>query len=410
MKTQEDIIAKLEEENFYYKNKLNELSGTVVSRDYKLAEINNEVMQMRKGFALITSLNKFASLEEVYDHVTEELNVQLQNDLSLVLLPIVNRQGYFKPAFVKGNSDTNTLTISEQIIFVDLSLEQQKRSTLVNSKTTTTAFSELLSKSFGVPFFIFTPILVNEEVIAFLFTGRKKETVLFAASRLLMQNVHALEAVAGVIAALKNQQDQFELVEKERTRISNDMHDEIGSGITHIALLSELIQTQQKDSAELKKDINKIGISSRILVQTMSEIIWALNPHNDTLENLLAYIREQSNQYFELLDVQFEIYFPDMVPDIKLSNIQRRNLYLVTREALNNAMKHSGAAIIKLKMELVKSTCSFNVTDNGKGMCDNNSHGSNGIRNMKKRMKDICGSIEWLSQEQGTAVKYCLTV
>ena len=252
--------------------------------------------------------------------------------------------------------------------------------------------------------------MVNEEVIAFLFTGRKKETVLFAASRLLMQNVHALEAVAGVIAALKNQQDQYELVEKERTRISNDMHDEIGSGITHIALLSELIQTQQKDSAELKKDINKIGISSRILVQTMSEIIWALNPHNDTLENLLAYIREQSNQYFELLDVQFEIYFPDMVPDIKLSNIQRRNLYLVTREALNNAMKHSGAAIIKLKMELVKSTCSFNVTDNGKGMCDNNSHGSNGIRNMKKRMKDICGSIEWLSQEQGTAVKYCLTV
>ena len=122
MKTQEDIIAKLEEENFYYKNKLNELSGTVVSRDYKLAEINNEVMQMRKGFALITSLNKFASLEEVYDHVTEELNEQLQNDLSLVLLPIVNRQGYFKPAFVKGNSDTNTLTISEQIIFVDLSL------------------------------------------------------------------------------------------------------------------------------------------------------------------------------------------------------------------------------------------------------------------------------------------------
>lgn len=410
MKTQEDIIAKLEEENFYYKNKLNELSGTVVSRDYKLAEINNEVMQMRKGFALITSLNKFVSLEEVYDHVTEELNVQLQNDLSLVLLPIVNRQGYFKPAFVKGNSDTNTLTISEQIIFVDLSLEQQKRSTLVNSKTTTTAFSELLSKSFGVPFFIFTPILVNEEVIAFLFTGRKKETVLFAASRLLMQNVHALEAVAGVIAALKNQQDQFELVEKERTRISNDMHDEIGSGITHIALLSELIQTQQKDSAELKKDINKIGISSRILVQTMSEIIWALNPHNDTLENLLAYIREQSNQYFELLDVQFEIYFPDIVPDIKLSNIQRRNLYLVTREALNNAMKHSGAAIIKLKMELVKSICSFNVTDNGKGMCDNNSHGSNGIRNMKKRMKDICGSIEWLPQEQGTAVKYFLTV
>ena len=199
-------------------------------------------------------------------------------------------------------------------------------------------------------------------------------------------------------------------VDDERNRISADMHDEIGSGITHIALLSELIQTQQKDSAELKKDINKIGISSRILVQTMSEIIWALNPQNDTLENLLAYIREQSHQYFESMNVQFDIYFPDALPDIKLSNVQRRNLYLVTREALNNAMKHSGADIIQLKMEVAKSMFCFSVTDNGKGMCENKSHGSNGIKNMKKRMKDIGGTIEWLQQPPGTAVNYCLAI
>jgi signal transduction histidine kinase len=410
METQEDIIRKLKKENLYYKQKLNELSGGVVSRDYKLAEINNEITQMRKGFALINSLNKFVCLEEVYDHFTEEINVQLQNDLSLVLLPVTNRQGYFKPAFIKGNPDINTSTISGQLIFIDLSMEEQKKSMLVNSKVITTAFIELLIKSFGIPFFIFTPILVNDQVIAYLFTGRKKETVLFAASRLLMQDVHTLEAIAGVIAALKNQQDQFDLVEKERTRISNDMHDEIGSGITHIALLSELIQTQQKDTAELKKDINIIGTSSRKLVQTMSEIIWALNPHNDTLENLLAYIREQSQQYFESMDVHFKINFPDTVADVKLSNVQRRNLYLVTREALNNAMKHSGAAAIQLKMEVVKSTCCFSVTDNGKGMCEIKSHSSNGIRNMKKRMKDIGGSIEWLPQERGTTVKYCLLV
>ena len=100
----------------------------------------------------------------------------------------------------------------------------------------------------------------------------------------------------------------------------------------------------------------------------MSEIIWALNPHNDTLENLLAYIREQSYQYFEPMNVQFNIYFPDTIPDIKLSNAERRNLYLVTREALNNAMKHSGATCIQLKLEIQKNTCCFSVTDNGKGI------------------------------------------
>ena len=154
-------------------------------------------------------------------------------------------------------------------------------------------------------------------------------------------------------------------VDAERNRISADMHDEIGSSITHIALLSELIQAQQKVTPDLKKDINIIATSARKLVQTMSEIIWALNPQNDTLENLLAYIREQSYQYFESLEMQFTIDFPDEVPDIKLSNAERRNLYLVTREALNNAMKHAEGSAIQLTMECTKINCSFYVTDNG---------------------------------------------
>ena len=200
-------------------------------------------------------------------------------------------------------------------------------------------------------------------------------------------------------------------VDAERNRISADMHDEIGSGITHIALLSELIQTQQKNPAELKKDINVIANSARRLVQTISEIIWALNPQNDTLENLLAYTREQSQQYFESLNVKFEIHFPDTVPDIKLSNAERRNLYLVTREALNNAMKHSGATMITLELEIKKNTCCFIVSDNGVGIdISRNKPGSNGLLNMKKRMEDIGGRIEWLSDGNGTKVEYCFQV
>ncbi|MCW3108756.1 MAG: hypothetical protein JWQ09_3262, partial [Segetibacter sp.] len=200
-------------------------------------------------------------------------------------------------------------------------------------------------------------------------------------------------------------------VDAERYRISADMHDEIGSGITHIALLSELIQTQHKDEKEIKKDIHIIATSARKLVQTISEIIWALSPQNDTLENLLAYTREQSQQYFEPLEMQFNIYFPDVVPDIKLSNAERRNLYLVTREALNNAMKHSGATTIQLKLEIKTTKYCFTVTDNGTGINEKKSKpGSNGLPNMKKRMEDIGGTIEWQSLEKGTSVEYCLPV
>ncbi len=210
---------------------------------------------------------------------------------------------------------------------------------------------------------------------------------------------------------------KFRLLEKqiavdaERDRISADMHDEIGSGITQIALLSELIQTQHKESAELKKDINVIASSARKLVQTMSEIIWALNPQNDTMENLLAYIREQSQLYFESMEVQFDIDFPDVVPDVKLTNAQRRNLYLVTREALNNSMKHSNAAVIKLTLAISGKEYCFKVTDDGKGINDkSNKPGNNGLLNMKKRMEDINGTIEWPACEKGTLVRYCLSV
>ncbi len=198
-------------------------------------------------------------------------------------------------------------------------------------------------------------------------------------------------------------------VDDERNRISADMHDEIGSGITHIALLSELIQTQHKDGRELRKDIATIATSARSLVQSMSEIIWALNPQNDTLENLLAYSREQSQKYFESFDVNFNIDFPEVVPDIRLSNEQRRNLYLVTREALNNAMKHSGATVIILSLEIVENACCFSVSDNGKGIAEKPGRlDGNGLRNMRNRMKNIGGTIEWLLPEKGTTVRFCI--
>ena len=409
----EERIMKLQQEVAYYKKQLNELSGAVVSRDYKVAEMNNEIRQMKTSFALISALNKFKptlAFEEIFDHFTEEINIQLQNDLSLVLLPVNKMPGFFTPAFIKGNLGIDTALLTKKNIFVECSFARLKASLLVNSQTEITPFIKLMIDSFGIPYFILTPIIVQENVIAYLFTGRKIETVLFAAARLLKPDVNAIEAIAGVIAALKNQDDQFQLIEKERSRISSDMHDEIGSGITHIALLSELIQIQHKDVPHLKKDINIIATSARKLVQTMSEIIWALNPQNDTLENLIAYIREQSYQYFESLEMQFDIEFPDEVPAVNLSNTERRNLYLVTREALNNALKHAAATTIQLKMEITKRNGCFIVTDNGKGMnLKKMKADSNGLVNMKKRMEDIGGTIEWILLEKGTQVKYCFT-
>lgn len=200
-------------------------------------------------------------------------------------------------------------------------------------------------------------------------------------------------------------------VDAERFRIGADMHDEIGSSITHIALLSELAQSQHKSSDDLKSEMKIISTSARRLVQSMSEIIWTLNPQNDTLENLTAYMREQFREFLEPFNIPFEIYFPENLPEVKLNNEERRNLFLVTKELLNNALKHSQATIISLSLTVRGNQLIFRVADNGIGMKKaQRKSTSNGIRNLKKRMKDIGGSIEWKNMAPGTAVNYIFPI
>jgi signal transduction histidine kinase/ligand-binding sensor domain-containing protein len=212
-----------------------------------------------------------------------------------------------------------------------------------------------------------------------------------------------------------NEKNKIRLLEKqvavnaERLRISADMHDEIGSSITHIALLSEIVQSQHK--GELKKEMKMISNSAQRLVQTIGEIVWALNPQNDTLENLLAYMREQSQQYFEPFDKEFIIDFPEEIPPIKLTNEVRRNLYLVTKELLNNSLKHANASIISLRFSVENGQLTFQVTDNGSGLSEaKKKSNANGMNNLKRRMSDIGGAIVWQNKMRGTEVNYTMPI
>jgi two-component sensor histidine kinase len=199
-------------------------------------------------------------------------------------------------------------------------------------------------------------------------------------------------------------------IEAERNRISKDMHDEIGSGLTHIALMSDIINSRERSESEIKNGIQTIATSSRKLIQNMSDIVWTLNTENDTLENLLAYIREQSSTWLEPFDITYHIRFPDELPLIHLTNEQRRNLFLVTKEAISNAMKHAAATEIILSFEIVPHQFRFRIIDNGKGFNGKNKKiNSNGLNNMKKRMTEIEGTVEIISEEnKGTTILYCL--
>ncbi len=179
-------------------------------------------------------------------------------------------------------------------------------------------------------------------------------------------------------------------VELERQRISAEMHDDIGAGLSGIRLLTEITKHKVKDeqaAAEVEKIYQSVGdISSK-----MKEVIWSLNTENDDLQNLISYLQKQARQMMENYPGSFTITMPEQIPDIKIGGEIRRHIYLAVKEALHNIIKHSGADKVKLIIDC-EDKLVIKVSDNGKGMNTGESRNSgNGLKNMKKRMQEIDG-------------------
>lgn len=196
------------------------------------------------------------------------------------------------------------------------------------------------------------------------------------------------------IAVLRAQQD-------ERTRISADMHDELGSGVTSIRLLSEI--AMKKTKHQPVNEISKISYNANELMSKMNGIIWSMNPGNDTLSSTLAYIRSNASEYLANLNMDYTISIPTDIPQVEISGVKRRNIFLVVKESINNILKHARAT----KVEIVVSynlNLEIKIIDNGKGIDKEklNEFG-NGLKNMQRRMENIGGTFT-IASENGTTV------
>ena len=189
---------------------------------------------------------------------------------------------------------------------------------------------------------------------------------------------------------------QQQQINNLRNRIANDIHDEIGAGLTRISIRSELMKQDQdatkNDYLEVLQNINH---QSHELVNSLGEIVWTINPQHDRLDSMLAYFRQYIHQFMEGLPVQYAIHFPDCISDEAIHPDLKRNLFLILKEALNNAIKHSKAEMIEITLEINQRHYALMVSDNGEGI-----HVSamdkfgNGIKGMKNRAALIRASIE----------------
>lgn len=197
---------------------------------------------------------------------------------------------------------------------------------------------------------------------------------------------------------LENERKEFEkqmavvtAMQGERDRISADMHDELGSGVTAIRLMSEILKTKMKDQSI--PELEKISNSANELLGKMNTIIWTMKSSNDTVESLIAYIRAHAIEYFDSTPIDCTVRLPAVIPQADISGEKRRNIFLSVKEALNNAMKHSQATHLQIDIIAKDSMLVIRVTDNGVGInTEQLRRFGNGLNNMRRRMESIGGA------------------
>ena len=183
----------------------------------------------------------------------------------------------------------------------------------------------------------------------------------------------------------------FKAQQEERDRISTDMHDELGSGMTAIRLMSEIAKNKMKGNVPL--EIEKISGFANDVLNKMNAIIWTMNSGNDTVDNLVSYIRAYSQEYLENTEIHCKINTPEQVRHKEMSGDKRRNIFLCVKETLNNVLKHSKATSITIDIEF-NDSLKIRIADNGVGIdLTKLRQFGNGIQNMKRRMSSIGGDI-----------------
>jgi ligand-binding sensor domain-containing protein/signal transduction histidine kinase len=212
--------------------------------------------------------------------------------------------------------------------------------------------------------------------------------------------------------------EQERALERERTRIAQDLHDEMGAKLCRISFLSEHARRNNSMPSELKHQIVSISDASREVLHSLDEIVWAVNPQNDTLEHVASYIGYYAQEFFQETGIECSVNISGQLPQYTLSSQSRHHLLLAVHEAFTNVLKHSKATQISVVVNYNPPSFEIVVSDNGGGFnppatslpsADSMTASGNGLRNMKQRLADIGGQCLIDSKPgQGVTVQFTL--
>lgn len=202
-------------------------------------------------------------------------------------------------------------------------------------------------------------------------------------------------------------------LERERTRIARDLHDEVGAGLTEIAMQNFWVHRELQGAAPpaTLDRVEKARQSAVDLVRSVDAIVWAVNPANDTLDRFVPYLTHSVEQFLEAADVRSRIDVPDNLPPVPLAGATRHSLFLVVREAVNNAVKHAAPLAVSLTVRIAAGRLMLTIEDDGQGFDPERALAASepgqrsGLPNMRRRIEELGGAFTIRSRPTGgTAV------
>lgn len=197
-------------------------------------------------------------------------------------------------------------------------------------------------------------------------------------------------------------------MEQERARIAQDLHDELGSGITEISMLAARARSATAPDEQRGGHLDHVGCKARELVTALDEIVWAMNPRHDSLASLVSYFSLYADRFLSLANIAWRLEGPPGATDQVVDSRRRHQLFLAFKEALTNVVRHAGATEVRLNIHCDDDALRLSVADNGGGLTTGvRTEEMDGVNNMRTRIEKLGGRFEIESAAgQGTTVRF----
>lgn len=192
--------------------------------------------------------------------------------------------------------------------------------------------------------------------------------------------------------------------DSERSRIARDLHDDLGASLTEISILAALA-AEDAEHTPLSQPLDQISVKAKYVVGSLDEIVWAVNPREDTLRSLVDYLAAYAREFLDIARIALRLDVTLDIPEVALATSRRHGVFLTVREALNNIVKHAGASEVMLRIAVTDELLEIRLEDNGRGFEPDYAGSGNGLGNLQQRMREAGGDCRIETHRgQGTTV------